>query len=467
MGLFFVLLLSFLLGTASPLVDDTSQKPVCSALQDDLQMFNSSGIHLTLHHAHGRCSPLTLPTPTISDILKADEIRIKTLHHRLKNPSAAPVPRPENKKDPNPDTLRPESVDVPLSPGLSVGIGNYVVKLGLGTPTKSFIMVADTGSSFNWVQCEPCKVFCHTQVGPRFNPSQSSTYRPLRCGTPECSTLQSATLNPPACSKLNTCIYEASYGDTSFSVGYLSRDTLTLSPALSLPGFVYGCGQDNQGLFGQTAGLIGLARNRLSLLGQLGSKYGAVFSYCLPTEAYSGSLSIGKTGFDPSLYRFTPMYSHPREKTLYFLQLTSITVGGKAVPVPTAAYTRTPTIIDSGTVITRLPNAAYTGFRQAFAAAMKRYRPADPFSILDTCFVGTLGRLVVPEVRLVFEGGADMRLSPHNTMIDVDGGVSCLAFAGNSATGGVSIIGNRQQQTFKVAYDVENSRIGFAAGRCR
>ncbi|XP_068637085.1 aspartyl protease family protein At5g10770-like [Aristolochia californica] len=460
MVLFFLVLYSFLLGTASPLVDNTTQRS-CSALQDDLQIVNSSGIHLTLHHVHGPCSPVTLPPPAISDIFKRDEARIKTLGYRFNEA------RITKSTSFNSSNLRPESVDVPLTPGQSVGIGNYVVKLGLGTPPKYFIMVADTGSSFNWVQCEPCRIFCHPQIGPRFNPSQSHTYKAVQCGSLECSSLQAATLNPPACSNLNTCIYEASYGDTSYSVGYLSRDTLTLSSTLALPGFVYGCGQDNQGLFGQSAGLIGLARNRLSLLGQLSLKYGSVFSYCLPTMASSGSLSIGKMGFNPSLYRFTPMYTHPQDKTLYFLHFSSITVAGKALPLSTAVYTRTPTIIDSGTVITRLPLAVYSELQQAFVKAMRRYKQAKPFSILDTCFVGTFKRMVVPEVRLVFEGGAELKLAPQNTMIDVDGGVTCLALAGNRATTGVSIIGNWQQQTYRVAYDVENSRIGFSAGGCR
>ncbi|XP_068642060.1 aspartyl protease family protein At5g10770-like [Aristolochia californica] len=458
MELFFILLFSFLLRTASPLLDNNTSQKSCSARQD-LQIFNSSGIHLTLHHVHGPCSPVTLPPPAISDILKRDEARIKNLDYRLTHS------RLTKSTKPNSSDLQPESVNVPLTPGESLGIGNYVVELGLGTPPKSFIMVADTGSSLNWVQCEPCKVFCHSQIGPRFNPSQSRTYKSLQCGSLECSSLQAATLNAPACSKKNTCIYAASYGDTSFSVGYLSRDTLNVSSTLALRGFVYGCGQDNQGLFGQTAGLIGLARNRLSLLGQLSSTYGSVFSYCLPTETSSGSLSIGKLGFNPSLYRFTPMYTQPREKTLYFIRFARITVAGKALPLSTAVYTRTPTIIDSGTVITRLSAAVYSAFQKAFVKAMGRYRQAEPFSILDTCFAGTARTMVVPEVRLVFEGGAEMKLTPRNTMIDVDGGVTCLAFAG--ATGLVSIIGNRQQQTFRVAYDVENSRIGFAAGGCR
>ncbi|PKU78728.1 hypothetical protein MA16_Dca000071 [Dendrobium catenatum] len=48
-------------------------------------------------------------------------------------------------------------------------------------------------------------------------------------------------------------------------------------------------------------------------------------------------------------------------------------------------------------------------------------------------------------------------------MFDVHSGVSCLAFA---AAKGVTIIGNWQQKTFDVVYDVGKGRIGFAGGGC-
>jgi hypothetical protein len=48
-------------------------------------------------------------------------------------------------------------------------------------------------------------------------------------------------------------------------------------------------------------------------------------------------------------------------------------------------------------------------------------------------------------------------------LIDVDDSTTCLAFA---ATDDTAIIGNTQQQTFSVVYDVAQSRIGFTAGGC-
>ncbi|XP_077221914.1 aspartyl protease family protein At5g10770-like [Tasmannia lanceolata] len=456
MVLVLFLVFSLLFPAASPLRNITHKS--CSKFLDDSYQFNNSGaIHLALHHAHGPCSPVEtgLPPLQFSDILDGDEARIEVLRHRLLHKTHT-----INKAS----SRLPES-DIQLTPGRSVGTGNYVVNLGLGTPPKYFVMVVDTGSSLTWVQCEPCRIYCHAQVGPKFDPSTSQTYKSVACNSLECAGLEAATLNPSACSNSNTCLYEASYGDSSYSVGYLSRDTMTLSPSQTLPGFVYGCGQDNDGLFGQSAGLIGLARNKLSLLSQLSSKYGNVFAYCLPTLSSVGFLSVGRNSLS-SGYVFTPMLSNSKDPVLYFLRMRGITVGGKALPVSPLLYTRSPMIIDSGTVITRLPPAVYTALQGAFVKGMMRYTRAPPYSILDTCYKGSGRMMSVPEIGLVFEGNAAMRLGPSNVLVDVGNGVTCLAFAGNARADGISIIGNHQQQTFRVVYDVTNSRIGFAAGGC-
>eukprot|EP00262_Sarcandra_glabra_P003537 TRINITY_DN14273_c0_g1_i1.p1 TRINITY_DN14273_c0_g1~~TRINITY_DN14273_c0_g1_i1.p1 ORF type:complete len:460 (-),score=-10.75 TRINITY_DN14273_c0_g1_i1:234-1613(-) len=458
MGLVGFLLLSLLLRTASPLREVAHNSCSEDFLEDHHQL-NKSGLHLPLHHVHGPCSPFPSSTEPFSDVLEQDEHRIKALHYRLTKTSKTSSNHLSGK-------LQPESVNIPLSPGKSVGIGNYIIKIGLGTPAKYSIMVVDTGSSLTWVQCQPCSIYCHPQVGPPFDPSTSSTSKYMPCSSRECFGLQAATLNPSACTRSNRCLYEASYGDSSYSVGYLVKDTLTVSPAQTLPGFVYGCGQDNEGLFGRSGGLIGLARNKLSMLAQLSTKYGFAFSYCLPTPAATGTLSFGQSSYNPTAFKFTRMYTDTRDPTLYFLRLTSIIVAQKALPISMAQYTSTPTIIDSGTVITRLPSTIYTALQGAFVKAMSRYTRLSAYSILDTCYKGSAQAMSVPEVRLLFEGGSELKLEPWNVLIDVDQGVTCLAFAASSGSGGVAIIGNRQQLKFRVVYDVTNLRIGFAAGGC-
>ncbi|KAJ6426282.1 hypothetical protein OIU84_026797 [Salix udensis] len=364
----------------------------------------------------------------------------------------------------------PNSASIPLNPGLSIASGNYYVKLGLGSPPKYYAMILDTGSSLSWLQCQPCALYCHAQADPLYDPSVSKTYKRLSCASAECSRLKAATLNDPLCeTDSNACLYTASYGDSSLSVGYLSQDLLTLTSSQTLPQFTYGCGQENQGLFGRAAGIIGLSRDKLSMLAQLSTKYGHAFSYCLPT-ANSGSsgggfLSIGS--ISPTHYKFTPMLTDSKIPSLYFLRLTAITVSGRALGLTAAMY-RVPTLIDSGTVITRLPMSIYAALRQAFVKIMStKYAQAPAYSILDTCFKGRIKSLsAVPEIKMIFQGGADLTLRAPNILIEADQGITCLAFAGSSGSNQVAIIGNRQQQTYNIAYDVSTSRIGFAPGGC-
>ncbi|CAD6242631.1 unnamed protein product [Miscanthus lutarioriparius] len=455
MALLRLLALSLLFAVATPIRDITD---ACSSHVKDFQHLNSSGLYLTLHHPRSPCSPAPLPADVpFSAVLTHDHARIASLAARLaKTPSSRPTTL-RGSSSPDDASL----ASVPLGPGTSVGVGNYVTRMGLGTPAKQYVMVVDTGSSLTWLQCSPCIMSCHRQSGPMFNPKKSSSYASVSCSAPQCSDLTTATLNPAACSTSNVCIYQASYGDSSFSVGYLSKDTVSFG-STSVPNFYYGCGQDNEGLFGQSAGLIGLARNKLSLLYQLAPSMGYSFSYCLPTSSSSsGYLSIGS--YNPGQYSYTPMASSSLDDSLYFIKMTGITVAGKPLSVSASAYSSLPTIIDSGTVITRLPTGVYSALSKAVAGAMKGTPRASAFSILDTCFQGQASRLRVPQVSMAFAGGAALKLAATNLLVDVDSATTCLAFAPARSA---AIIGNTQQQTFSVVYDVKNSKIGFAAGGC-
>ncbi|KAG2661139.1 aspartyl protease family protein At5g10770-like [Panicum virgatum] len=458
--------LSLLLAVATPVRDITD---ACSSQVKaaDFPHLNGSGLHLTLHHPRSPCSPAPLPADLpFSAVLTHDDARIASLAARLaKTPSSRPTALDESSSlalDESSSPALDESLaSVPLGPGTSVGVGNYVTRMGLGTPAKSYVMVVDTGSSLTWLQCSPCVVSCHRQAGPVFNPKASSSYASVSCSAPQCSDLTSATLNPAACSRSNVCVYQASYGDSSFSVGYLSKDTVTLGSG-SMPNFYYGCGQDNEGLFGRSAGLIGLARNKLSLLYQLAPSLGYSFSYCLPTSSSSsGYLSIGS--YNPGQYAYTPMASSSLDDSLYFIKMTGITVAGRPLSVSKSAYSSLPTIIDSGTVITRLPTGVYSALSKAVAAAMKGTPSAPAFSILDTCFQGQASQVRAPAVSMAFAGGAVLKLAARNLLVDVDSATTCLAFAPARSA---AIIGNTQQQTFSVVYDVKSNKIGFAAGGC-
>ena len=71
--------------------------------------------------------------------------------------------------------------------------------------------------------------------------------------------------------------------------------------------------------------------------------------------------------------------------------------------------------------------------------------------------------MLLPEIVLHFGGGADVRLNGTNIVWGSDASRLCLAFAGTSE---LTIIGNRQQLSLTVLYDIQGRRIGFGGNGC-
>ncbi|VFQ98646.1 unnamed protein product [Cuscuta campestris] len=128
-------------------------------------------------------------------------------------------------------------------------------------------------------------------------------------------------------------------------------------------------------------------------------------------------------------------------------------------------------IIDSGTVITRLPPAAYVALKSAFVKEMKSYRNVPGVSVLDTCFDfsnTSEGKLKLPSIGFGFSGNVSVDLPASGILYVVESNLSkvCLAFAGNEDPTEMGVFGNTQQQTVDVVYDVEGGRLGFSPGGC-
>ncbi|CAI8596643.1 unnamed protein product [Vicia faba] len=382
---------------------------------------------LDVLHKHGPCSQLNNngkanSIPTHSDILNHDKKRINYIHSKLLSSSN------NNDNKMKEIELDSSSANLPAKSGSLIGSGNYYVVVGLGTPKKDLSLIFDT----------------------------------------DCTQLSSATGNDPGCASLTkACVYGIQYGDQSFSVGYFSRERLSVTSTDAVDEFLFGCGQDNQGLFGGSAGLLGLGRHPISFVQQTSAKYYKRFSYCLPsTSSAVGHLTFGATG--NKYVKYTPFSTVSRSGSFYGLEIAGISVGGTKLPISSSLFTSGGAIIDSGTVITRLPPTVYASLRDYFRKGMARYPNASAISILDTCYDLSGTKIVsVPKVNFFLAGGNTVEIAAPGILYVVSLKQVCLAFAPNGDDSDITIFGNVQQRTLEVVYDVGAGKIGFGYNGCK
>ncbi|CAJ1973991.1 unnamed protein product [Sphenostylis stenocarpa] len=362
-------------------------------------------------------------------------------------------------------TLLPQKTvsSAPIASGQAFNIGNYVVRVKLGTPGQLLFMVLDTSTDEAFVPCSGCTGCSDTT----FSPKASTSYGPLDCSVPQCGQVRG--LSCPA-TGTGACSFNQSYAGSSFSAT-LVQDSLRLATDV-IPNYSFGCVNAISGASVPAQGLLGLGRGPLSLLSQSGTNYSGVFSYCLPSFKsyyFSGSLKLGPVG-QPKSIRTTPLLRNPHRPSLYYVNFTGISVGRVLVPFPSEYLEFNPnngsgTIIDSGTVITRFVEPVYNAVREEF-----RKQVGGTFSSIgafDTCFVKTYETLA-PLITLHFEG-LDLKLPLENSLIHSSAGsLACLAMAAapDNVNSVLNVIANFQQQNLRILFDTVNNKVGIAREVC-
>ncbi|CAO1940977.1 unnamed protein product [Urochloa humidicola] len=360
---------------------------------------------------------------------------------------------------------------VPIAPGRQIlSIPNYVARARLGTPAQTLLVAIDPSNDAAWFPCGGCTGCAASALS--FAPTQSSTYRPVPCGAPQCSQVPS-----PSCpgGTGSPCAFNLTYAASTFQA-LLGQDTLALDTgdAAATSSYTFGCLHVVKGNSVPPQGLIGFGRGPLSFLSQTKDVYGAVFSYCLPSyksSNFSGTLRLGPIG-QPKRIKTTPLLSNPHRPSLYYVNMIGIRVGGKAVPVPASALAFDPasgtggTIVDAGTMFTRLAAPAYAAMRDAFRRRV-RAPVAGSLGGFDTCYNVTVK---VPTVSFTFAGPVTVTLPEENVMIrSSSGGIACLAMAAGPADGvnaALNVLASMQQQNHRVLFDVANGRVGFSREMC-
>ncbi|KAL3529331.1 hypothetical protein ACH5RR_008653 [Cinchona calisaya] len=355
-------------------------------------------------------------------------------------------------------------LELPLTSGASKRVSEYLVRIGVGRPVKSYYMVIDTNTDLNWLQCQPC-VACNPQADLIFDPSSSSTYRPISCSSKECGDLPIS-----ACSG-GTCHYQVRSGYGSYTVGDLATETVWFGSSGSVSGVPFVCTHDNVGLFIATAGLLSLAQAPLSLPSLIKA---TSFSYCFVDRDSNSSSTLEFNSSPPSDSIIASMVRNPNSKlnNFYYVDIVGIIVGGMKLPIPESIFQvdrdgRGGIILDSRTDVTWLRPRAYNSLRDAFVKYTSELPLAGRFYEFETCynFSSVRGLVRVPTVSFLFASGKMLPLKPNNYLVRVDSkGTYCFAFALTPGT--LSVIGNVQQQGMRVSFDLAKRQLGFSLDKC-
>ncbi|CAM0904441.1 unnamed protein product [Alopecurus aequalis] len=394
---------------------------------------------------------------------------------------------------------RNSKVVVAEAPVLSAG-GEYLVKLGLGTPQHCFTAAIDTASDLIWTQCQPC-VKCYKQLDPVFNPVASTSYSVVPCNSDTCDELDTHRCGNSGSSgddDDDVCQYTYTYGGNATTRGALAVDRLAIGDDV-FRGVVFGCSSSSVG--GpppQVSGVVGLGRGPLSLVSQLSVRR---FMYCLPPPV---SRSAGRLvlGADATAVRnasdkiVVPMSTSSRYPSYYYLNLDGLSVGDRAMNLigsssknnattptgPPGVAAASPPVSDSGdgtgpnaygmiidiaSTITFLEESLYDELVDDLEEEIRLPRGSGSSLGLDLCFILPEGvpmsRVYAPPVSLAFDGDW-LRLEKEQLFVeDKASGMMCLMMG---KTDGVSILGNYQQQNMQVMYNLRRQRITFVKTTC-
>lgn len=134
-------------------------------------------MHLKLlrrHHRHRS------PLQRVREIARNDHARAKMIADRIGwRRSACEA------GDGSPQT---SSFAMPISSAAFTGTGQYFVRLKVGTPAQTFLLVADTGSDLTWMKCRyrACRGCGDAQWRRAFRADQSSSFSPIPCSSQLC-----------------------------------------------------------------------------------------------------------------------------------------------------------------------------------------------------------------------------------------------------------------------------------------
>ncbi|KAL7587402.1 probable aspartic proteinase GIP2 [Lactuca sativa] len=378
----------------------------------------------------------------------------------------------------------------------------YYVSYDSGYPQSATIIDAliDIGAPSVWFDCTSYV---------------SSSYKRASCGSNRCkkakgrSCIGCNSAPRPGCSN-NTCgVFVYNPARDYSSIQELGEDTMRAYAIegayvwfdYEVPKFQFACADSAMAerLPGDyTKGLVGFARNEISLPSQISSafKLAKKFALCLPSSNARGlgDIFIGGGPYymlpsieDQSLSLVTtPLVFNPigtprlqsdgELSYQYFINLKNIEISGKHVTFSPALLSFDKNGVGGTKISTTVPytilhSSIYKSLvkdfiKEASLNKIKRLNSVAPFG---ACFdlhtvPNTITGPAVPNIDLILEGNVRMRLYGANSMVEAKKNVICLAFIDGGGQPTTSIVlGGHQLENYILEFDLTASKLGLSS----
>ncbi|PNX85510.1 basic 7s globulin, partial [Trifolium pratense] len=355
---------------------------------------------------------------------------------------------------------------------------------------------------FLWADCE--------------NQYVSSTYRPARCHSAQCSLAKADGCGncfsspKPGCNN-NTCGLTPDNTVTHTATGgELAEDVLSIQSTNGFnPGqnvvvsrFLFSCAPTSllQGLASGASGMAGLGRTKIALPSQLASAFSfdKKFAFCFsssdgviifgdgPYGFLPNTATLPNVVYDAKSLTYTPLLINPistasafsqgEPSAEYFIGVKTIKIDKKVVSLNTSLLS-----IDNngigGTKIstvdpyTVLEASIYKAVTDAFvkASIARNITRVDSFSPFEFCYSfdnlpGTTLGASVPTIELVLQNNVIWSMFGANSMVNINDEVLCLGFVNGGENPRTSIvIGGNQLENNLLQFDLAASRLGFSS----
>jgi len=374
---------------------------------------------------------------------------------------------------------------LPMSGGY-LTTGAYFVNLTVGIPPVNFTVLVDTGSSNTAIPSVDCMSCSNTTL---YNPDLSSTGFPILCGSPTClkcnpeDNAQGCVFGSPYCSSVRpqNCGFGISYGGgSSMLYGAYESELLCLGGSLETGGICAftSLGMISDPIFFGNMGILGLS-----------SDFNACNPSCVPTivdeliassqisENIIGMCLTGSDGgvmdmgfVDSTRYKAPFSWIPQSVDRWYNMHILDVQVGGHSLNLPSFIYWTTNDVIgsfiDSGTSVILMGPAIQESFISVYQENYSSlpgisgnqsllYGGCYNTSMINPSQYPTLDFLVNDENNQM----VTLSVPPQVYLVLVEGSY-CMGVG--SAIGVGLVLGDVFLESFYVAYNRANHRIGFA-----